>query len=52
MAVPRDSVTVLYIVWDGYGNESVNFFIEQTKTDPSVPKYAILGLEQSYTEGL
>ena len=32
MTVPRDSVTALYIVREGYGNQSMNYFIEQTKT--------------------
>ena len=31
MTVPRDSVTVLYIVRERYGNQSMNYFIEQTK---------------------
>ena len=32
MTVPRDSVTVLYTVLEGYSNQSMNNFIEQTKT--------------------
>ena len=31
MTVPRDSVTVLYIVWKGYGNQSMNNFIEERR---------------------
>ena len=42
MTIPRDSVTVLYIVREGYGNQSINYFIEQTKTG-----IAILDLGQS-----
>ena len=39
--VPRDSVTVLYIVWEGYGNQSIHNLIEQAKT--GICPYAILG---------
>ena len=44
MTVPRDSVTVLYKVREGYDNQSMNYFIEQSTT---VPKYAILDFGQS-----
>ena len=48
MTVPRDSVTVLYIVLEGYGNQSMNYFIEQTKTGiVFVRMYTILDLGQS-----
>ena len=47
MTVPRDPATVLYIVREGYGNQSMNYFIEQTNTGIFVPKYAILDLGQS-----
>ena len=36
MTVPRDSVTVLYIAREGYGNQFMNYFIEQTNICPSL----------------
>ena len=51
MTLPRDSVTVLYIVWEGYGNQSMNNFIEQTKAGNSVRLCSNvrhpIGIEQS-----
>ena len=31
VTVPKDSVVVLYVFWEGYSNQTVNNFIKQTK---------------------
>ena len=51
MTVPRDSVTVLYIVREGYG---ITLYRTDKDGHPPVfvPKYAILSLKTAYEPSL